>query len=300
MLTSSLRHALSRQTHYKDLLEVMDYAVFPAGKMFRPRLVEALAQDLGELTQDHLHLASALEIHHAYTLVHDDLPAMDNDAMRRGKPSTHMAFGEWRAILAGDALLIASFNELMKVEGKSHRELHRLFAWATGAKGLIYGQFLDLNAKGQANLKQVIRIHELKTARLIQVATLGTHLISFPHARLKEKVEFLRLGREIGVSFQLLDDLSELGESSVSPHEQEINPFLTSPIEALRELKLSHTRLQKIIQNNKLIALKKMLDDYFEKGQKGLKEGLPLLRINLKNDSALCALEEWITTFANT
>lgn len=284
MLTPSLQKALAATTRHQGLLEVMEYAVFPAGKMFRPKLVEALAQDLGEVNQDHLHLASAIELHHAYTLVHDDLPSMDNDLIRRGKASTHAAFGEWKAILAGDALLIASFDELMKVKGPRIRELHRLFSWATGAKGLISGQFLDLGAQGKASLEEVIRIHELKTGRLIQVATLGTWILSAKKLNLKPQVEFLRLGREIGVSFQLLDDLTELAEGLVSEHEQEINPFLVYPIEAMRELQLSITRLKSILKKHKLLQLEKMLGDYFKKTQETILKGKETLPATLGLD----------------
>lgn len=285
MLLSSLQKALATSTAYPELLEVMDYAVFPPGKMFRPKLVQALSLDLGTNTQDHLHLGSAIELHHAYTLVHDDLPAMDDDAVRRGKPSTHVAYGEWRAILAGDGLLIASFNELSKVQSTHLKELLTLFAWATGPKGLIKGQYLDLSAEGKANFEETVRIHELKTGRLIQVATLGSYLLSTQKPTLNSKIEFMRIGREIGVSFQLLDDLSELTES-VSAHEKEINPFLASPAEALRELENSLDRLHAIITKRKLAHLEKMLDDYFHLSQKYLILGLDNVKKNLEESPA--------------
>lgn len=288
MLHSALQEALASSTLHPDLLKVMDYAVFPPGKMFRPRLVEAIAKDLGEVTQDHLHLACAIELHHAYSLVHDDLPAMDNDSMRRGKPSTHMAHGEWKAILAGDGLLIASFNELIKVKSVAQRDILTLFAWATGPKGLILGQFLDLSAGGKAGLQDVIRIHELKTGRLIQVATLGSYLLSNQKPQLKSRIDFLRLGREIGVSFQLLDDLSELTEE-VSAHEREINPFLTSPAPAIAELELSIRRLHGTIKKKDLQNLERMLDDYFKKTRENLLKGLSQLEANMKSGSPVAS-----------
>ncbi|HLT22262.1 MAG TPA: polyprenyl synthetase family protein, partial [Bacteriovoracaceae bacterium] len=105
MLLQAIKTSLKSAGHHPELFKILDYAVLPAGKLFRPKLVEAIALDLGlQITQDHLHLATAVEIHHAYTLVHDDLPAMDDDQYRRGKLSTHAAFNEWKAILAGDAL----------------------------------------------------------------------------------------------------------------------------------------------------------------------------------------------------
>lgn len=295
MLIEAVKEALKKSTHHPELLEVMDYAVLPAGKLFRPRLVEALALDLNKnLTSDHLHLASAIELHHAYTLVHDDLPSMDNDLIRRGKPSVHAHFGEWKAILAGDALLIESFKELSRMNHKCFREIHNLMLWTTGAKGLIEGQFRDLGADGKLSFTDVVRIHELKTARLIQLATLGTYLLS-EGINFRGKIELLRLGREIGVSFQLLDDLSELSEEEVSPHEKSINPFITSKVSALKELKHSHLRLTNITFRHKLDHTEKMLQDYFEANKENLLKKMKCLENNIEGD--ISDLKEWITSF---
>lgn len=297
MLDEALKATLGRSTHHRELLEVMDYAVRPAGKLFRPRLVQALGLDLKKsFDQQDLHLACAIELHHAYTLVHDDLPAMDNDLIRRGKPSTHAHYGEWKAILAGDALLIASYEELMRIEHPCLKELHRLFTWATGAKGLICGQYMDLKADGNFDLHHVVRIHELKTARLIQVATLGTKMLSKASLSLREKIIFLRLGREIGVSFQLLDDLSELAENEVSEHEKLINPFISSTDSALAELQKSHQRLMKILTQHKLSHLEEMLRDYFKKNQQNLLENFVKLENNVGEDK-LAGLKNWLTSF---
>lgn len=295
MLTEAIRTALKKSSLNPELLEVMDYAVFPAGKLFRPRLVEALALDLHKkIETNHLHLASAIELHHAYSLVHDDLPAMDNDLIRRGKASTHAHFGEWKAILAGDALLIASFNELSNIRHQSFQELLKLMSWCTGAKGLIEGQFRDLKADGKMDFQEVVRIHELKTGRLIQLATLGTYLLS-SKTKLKEKVEFLRLGREIGVSFQLLDDLSELTEKEVSPHEKAINPFISNTNEALNELRLSHQRLTSILFKHHLDHTTNMLQNYFMKNQENLLGNFKTLEKNIGGN--LEHLKNWITSF---
>jgi geranylgeranyl pyrophosphate synthase len=290
MLNTAIQKALKKSCHHPELLKVMDYAVFPAGKLFRPRLVEALAKDLSHnLSQDHLHLAAAIELHHAYTLVHDDLPSMDNDLMRRGKAATHAHFGEWKAILGGDALLIASFNELANITHKNFREINKLMTWSTGAKGLIEGQFRDLGAD-----TDIIRIHELKTGRLIQLATLGSYLLT-DSQNLKGKVEFLRLGREIGVSFQLLDDLSELAEENVSAHEKEINPFINSTAKALNELRLSHARLIAITFKHRLTNVEKMLQDYFLTNKEKLLKDFGLIEKNISGD--LSHLKNWITSF---
>lgn len=296
MLLSALKKSLLRSVSHADLASVMDYAVFPAGKLFRPRLIEALSKDLNStLSDDSLHLASAIELHHAYTLVHDDLPSMDNDLIRRGKASTHAQFGEWKAILAGDALLISSFEELIKINHPQFKNIQKFFAWATGARGLIMGQYMDLGADGKLTIEEVVRIHELKTARLIQVATYGSYLLSTPTPNFKTKKDFLLLGREIGVSFQLLDDLSELTESTVSPHEKLINPFLFAPQDALKELKKSHDRLQRILKEQKLTHLSSMLAEYFLNMQNGFLKNMSYLEKNVEMKSEL---KNWITTFA--
>ena len=295
MFTQAIQNALASATRYSDLLSIMEYAVLPAGKLFRPRLVEALALDLNQaITEDHQHLAVAIELHHAYTLVHDDLPAMDNDLIRRGKPSTHAQFGEWKAILAGDALLISSFQILMNIKNIHLRELHQLMTWATGAKGLIEGQFRDLAANGKLTTEDVIRIHELKTARLIQLATLGSYYLS-EKINLKGKIEFLRLGREIGVSFQLLDDLSDLTDVTISDHEKMINPFIQNTNQALRELRNSHRRLTKIVFNHKLKHLEKMLDNYFKTSQAQLLENFSLIENKINGDAS--EIKQWLTTY---
>jgi geranylgeranyl pyrophosphate synthase len=295
MLELALQRALKNTCRDIELFEVMSYAVLPAGKLFRPKLVEALALDLNKsLSNDQVHLATAIELHHAYTLVHDDLPAMDNDLFRRGKPSTHAQFGEWKAILAGDALLISSFDELNKINHFNYKIIHKLMSWATGAKGLILGQFKDLSANGNLDISSVVRIHELKTGRLIQIATLGTYLLT-EDINLRGKIDFLKLGKEIGVCFQLLDDLSELTSPKISPHEIKINPFIYSKDETLKVLVKSHSSLQILISKYKLTHLDEMLKDYFLKNQKMLLENFEILESNLRGHHL--NLKKWITSF---
>lgn len=167
-------------------------------------------------------------------------------------------------------------------------------SWCTGAKGLIEGQFRDLKADGKMDFQEVVRIHELKTGRLIQLATLGTYLLSHK-TNLKEKIEFLRLGREIGVSFQLLDDLSELTEKEVSPHEKAINPFISNIEEALKELRLSHQRLISILFKHHLDHTTIMLQNYFKKNQENLLGNFKILEKNIGGN--LGDLKNWITSF---
>ncbi len=296
MINQAIEKAIRSSCHKNHLLEIMDYAVFPAGKLFRPRLVEAIALDLDtNMSSNHLHLAAAIEIHHAYTLVHDDLPSMDNDLIRRGKDSTHAKFGEWKAILAGDALLIASFNELSKIKHPRFQELFKLMSWATGAKGLVEGQFRDLEANGEAKILDVVRIHELKTGRLIQLATLGAYLLS-NNTSYRGKIDLLKLGKNIGVTFQLLDDLCELTSKEVSPHEMKINPFIHSGSEALNYLKTTHASIGQITKKYQFLHVDTMLKDYFLTNKKLLQTELANLKVNMNGN--VKQIEEWITNFA--
>lgn len=290
MFTESIKTAIGSSVIHPELREILHYAVLPAGKLFRPRLVEAIALDLtGKLSSDHVHLGCALELHHAYTLVHDDLPAMDNDLVRRGKPSTHAKYGEWKAILAGDALLIASFEELMKIRSEKIRELHRLFTWCTGGKGLILGQFLDLGSEGKVTTPEVVRIHELKTARLIQAAVAGSAMIS----KNEFSKNYFRLGREIGVTFQLLDDLGELTEKNLSPHEKEINPFLLNGTAAVIALLTSYKSLGILLKKEGLTHLNVMLEKYFDTNRHNLQANSSVLTHHL-GDSVLTDLKDFI------
>jgi geranylgeranyl pyrophosphate synthase len=296
MINKAIEKAILSSSHKNHLFEIMEYAVFPAGKLFRPRLVEAIALDLeNKMSSNHLHLAAGIEIHHAYTLVHDDLPSMDNDLMRRGKPSTHAKFGEWKAILTGDALLIASFNEVSKIQHPRFQEIFKLMTWATGAKGLVEGQFRDLEANGNTNTLDVVRIHELKTGRLIQLSTLGAYLLT-GNTCYRGKIDFLRLGKNIGVTFQLLDDLCELTSKEVSPHEMKINPFIHSGSEALNYLKTTHASIGEITKKYQLHHVDSMLKDYFLTNKKLLQTELSTLKVNMSGN--VRQIEEWITNFA--
>lgn len=298
MLIESIEKSLKTSVHHPELKKIMDYAVLPAGKLFRPKLIEAIALDLGPvLTEDHLHLASAIETHHAYTLVHDDLPSMDNDMYRRGKLSTHAAFGEWKAILAGDALLIHSFNEINKIQNSQFKLIHKFFGWANGAKGLILGQFLDLGAQGKASLEQIVRIHELKTARLIQAAIIGSYLIARPY-KFQEMKDYFLLGNVIGVSFQLLDDLGELTEKTVSEHELEINPFLLYPNETLEILTKKLDQLYSILQKQKLTHTTAMMKEYLDKNKKNFTENSEVLLGHFP-EHFRGKLANWITSFSS-
>jgi geranylgeranyl pyrophosphate synthase len=249
---------------HPEIKEILDYALRPPGKLFRPRLLEALCQDLGaQNSKDILTLGCAIEIHHAYSLVHDDLPCMDNDLVRRGKPSAHAKYGEWRALLIGDALLAQSYRELEKLTSTQSSLIRQFFLWATAGKGLIMGQWIDLS--GLANTTSArLRMHELKTSRLMQIATLGAFALKGP-VSLSEMKQALRLGSAIGIVFQLLDDLDDLNVPS--SHELKVNPFILNASETIEALKKNLDHLE---QSN-LVHMKAFLNQFSEKSFQHLK-----------------------------
>ncbi len=260
------------------------YAVMPPGKLFRPLLVAAIAQGAkqdNQLSKNHLHLACAVEMHHAYTLVHDDLPCMDDDNMRRGKPSCHIAFNEWKALLAGDALINASYEVLGQINSPSLARILRLFSRFLGGKGLILGQVMDLEIETNKNFKTILEIHYLKTARLLQTCLLGSELLKNPQVTTKKLVELLRLGKDMGWSFQLLDDLNELIDPEISKHEKEINPFLEYQSESFSTLLHSLKRMRQTCLKLNYPLLSAHLHNYAQLNIAWLKD---LKRIGIDSD----------------
>ncbi len=258
----------------EHFLEILHYGVLPAGKLFRPLLCcsvygDHLGQDalLDELKNPYSALSlcsSALEIHHAYTLIHDDLPCMDDDDMRRGRPSTHKAYGQWQAVLAGDALLHHSHALLNLIDHEQDKKIRRYFSWALGAKGLIYGQVLDLSGAIHQNFENLKRTHILKTGRLIQTALYAGAWCAHPTIGLRETTDLMRFGHAMGLSFQLLDDLSE-GTEKLGDHEKSVNPFINFPAESLRELSSSLVTIKKELERPRHNLLAQTLEGYFAK-----------------------------------
>ena len=278
-----LTQTLKKHVQHPGIYMAMDYAVMPPGKLFRPRLLEAVCADLKvKSDKDVLTLGCALEIHHAYTLVHDDMPCMDNDLTRRGKPTTHVAFGEWQALLTGDVLLALSYAELEKLQTPAAAFIRRLFHWATGAKGLILGQWIDLGHEGNKNAHLLMRMHELKTARLMQIATTSALALSNSKFNLKDLKRFLSLGNSIGLAFQLLDDLDDLCTDKLSEHEKTVNPFLQAPQEGRQRL----TAVLAILEQEKLPETRKFLAAFLKKSALGLVENQNKWSMHLPNEKA--------------
>lgn len=195
------------------LKEAMDYSLRAGGKRLRPILVLAGAEAVGGKPDDVMDVACALEMIHTFSLIHDDLPAMDNDDLRRGKPTSHKVFGEAAAILAGDALLAEAFYLLSKNscnrDPRLVLEVMSDIAFATGARGMTGGQQIDMESMGKKlTEEELTTLHRLKTGRLITVSvTSGAKYCGAP----KEKIRALNsYGQSIGLAFQIADDILDI------------------------------------------------------------------------------------------
>lgn len=186
--------------------QAMRYSVFAGGKRLRPILTLATCELAGQAPESVLDVACAVEMIHTYSLIHDDLPCMDDDDFRRGKPSLHKAFNEGIAVLAGDALHALAFEIL------AHRAPPALVmevAWAIGSKGMIGGQVMDLESEGTSPTpEQVEYIHQHKTGILIRTAVRAGVICGGGG---KEMIETLSAyGEHIGLAFQIIDDILDV------------------------------------------------------------------------------------------
>ncbi len=199
------------------LQEAMRYSLLAGGKRIRPVLALATAGAAGLSRREVLPLAAAIELVHTYSLIHDDLPAMDDDELRRGRPTCHVAFGEDIAILAGDALYAEAFRHAMT---ELHCEPARILAGltelaaATGVQGMVGGQYVDVTAGAPAGPQGLRRLHELKTGRLIAASVVCVLLL----AGMDEPatISYRRFAAELGVLFQIVDDILDVTGSDAA------------------------------------------------------------------------------------
>lgn len=195
------------------LAEAMRYAMLGGGKRLRPFLVVASADLFGVGRESSLRVAAAVECVHSYSLVHDDLPAMDDDDMRRGKPSTHKAFDEATAILAGDALLTFAFeiatDERTHPDPRVRVELARALSMAIGCHGMVGGQMMDLVGEN-AELDQngITRLQQMKTGALISFAAEAGAILA--HTNLVKRHALKFYAHDMGLAFQIIDDLLDV------------------------------------------------------------------------------------------
>jgi len=207
-----------------EIFKAMKYSTMAGGKRLRPVLALAVAEMLGKPGEELWEVACALELVHTYSLVHDDLPVMDDDELRRGKPTCHVVFGEATAVLAGDALLTGAF-ELLARYGKREDPLIALsiideISQAAGPSGMIGGQLLDLQFEGEEiTVEDLNKMHGLKTGALIRASVISGALTAKANAWQIESLR--RFAYAAGLAFQITDDLlnisgnpSELGKNT--------------------------------------------------------------------------------------
>ena len=202
-------------TDDKDLLSLyasMRYSTLAGGKRIRPFLTLSCAEMFGARMQDAIYFASAVEMVHTYSLIHDDLPSMDNDDLRRGKPTNHKVYGEATATLAGDALLTGAFEILCAADLSAQLKLSavRVLSQAAGAEGMVGGQIMDLaSEENEPSFETLMKTHSLKTGAMITASVrLGLLAAGITDERITQ--DFCSYARCLGLAFQIVDDMLDV------------------------------------------------------------------------------------------
>jgi geranylgeranyl diphosphate synthase type II len=209
MVNDRLSELLDMANIPNIIYEPMKYSVEAGGKRIRPILTLSITEALDGDLKDALDFGCAIEFIHTYSLIHDDLPAMDNDDFRRGKPTNHKVYGEAIAILAGDALLNFAFEVLtQKLEEKNNLlfvKAVKEIVKASGSRGMVAGQAIDIESENkQLKLEELYNMHRLKTGAIIEAACVSAAYIS----NREESVEIIRdFSRHLGIAFQIVDDI---------------------------------------------------------------------------------------------
>ena len=215
LIEKEMEDFINDYTTNEHLKEAMLYSIHAGGKRFRPLLVLAVIHSFNRMPQSSdYQIAAALEMIHTYSLIHDDLPAMDDDDLRRGKPTNHKVFGEAHAILAGDGLLTAAFQlvSLSQIQSDQKILLIQLMSKAAGTQGMVAGQAGDLQGeKRSLSLTELADVHEKKTGALIEFALLAGGILA---EQPEEVVDLLGVfAKHLGLAFQIKDDLLDATSS---------------------------------------------------------------------------------------
>ena len=240
------------------LKEAMTYSLLAGGKRFRPLLVLASAELAGLDEEIILPMVCAMEMIHTYSLIHDDLPAMDNDNLRRGKPTSHKMFGEAMAILAGDALLNEAMLLLMQEYGGSTTGAAAIadIARSSGKDGMIAGQVLDIQSEGQTiDMKTLEEMHQKKTGAIITSSLTAPFLLAGKPTR--EVQELVQFGLSLGILFQIQDDILDV-ESNAETMGKTVGKDARddkSTYVSILGLDPSKTRLKELNANLKAFAI---------------------------------------------
>ena len=232
-LQSVLERPLIEPCYFKELPESVAYSLTAGGKRLRPVMLIAACVMAGGTVEEAIPFASAMEMIHTSSLIHDDLPAMDDDDLRRGRPTNHKVYGEATAILAGDALLVLPFEIMAEAtKNEKHAKAMKIIAQNAGICGMFGGQQVDLNYEGKKGSEEVIvQLNRLKTGALFRAAVCaGIVLGGGGEKELEAGFEF---GEKIGLAFQLVDDLldndpeADTGKTKGSDVESDKSTYLS-------------------------------------------------------------------------
>lgn len=254
-------HTMKKIGKESLLKDSMLYSVMSGGKRIRAKLFCLLLEAYKIDYKQYANTITAIEMIHAYSLVHDDLPAMDNDILRRNLPTTHYKYGEANAILCGDALLTDAFlllaNEQLEEEKKI--KIITTISLASGSSGMVYGQSLDMDSNAK-NIKDLENIYYYKTAMLIQASLACAAIIADVAID-----DFVELGSYLGLAFQIQDDILEytqtteqIGKSNTSDEENEKETILNfvSLNQAQAMLEIYFEKIEKILEKNIIVNTK--------------------------------------------
>ena len=236
MIEERLANVFRGETHYADLQEAMEYSLLAGGKRIRPVLTLETCRMCGGNLQSALPFACGVEMIHTYSLIHDDLPAMDNDDLRRGRPTNHVVYGEATAILAGDGLLTAAFEQLAGAKLPPERVAAAVSCLSrmAGPAGMVGGQALDMAGEGHALTREELELlQSLKTGALITAAAQLGGIAAGAGPEELEKIR--RYAQALGRAFQVRDDMldvisseQELGKPVGSDRANEKSTFVTA------------------------------------------------------------------------
>ncbi|MFD1736401.1 polyprenyl synthetase family protein [Bacillus salitolerans] len=210
----ALSQALKELSSPNDLLAAMNYSLQAGGKRLRPLLLFATLKGFNKEMELGLPVATAIEMIHTYSLIHDDLPSMDNDDLRRGKPTNHKVYGEALAILAGDALLTYSFQVMAEMQHSAITDemkirLIRELAIASGPEGMVGGQVADMQGENQElRLEEMEYIHTRKTGKLLSFSVVAGAILS--NATPEQYLNLKKFSEHLGLAFQIRDDILDI------------------------------------------------------------------------------------------
>ncbi len=211
---------------YASLIEAQRYGLLGGGKRIRAFLVLELCRLFGGEIKGAIPYACAIEMIHASSLIHDDMPCMDNDDMRRGKPSTHKAFGETLALISGDAMLVNAFETAIKnpyCDAKVNAEAIAILTESSGNHGMLAGQAIDTVAgKNKLDFETLLRLHKLKTGKLISASAKLGCLAAGISTDDEKYIASVKYAEDIGLAFQIMDDILDYQEGK-----RELNSFLS-------------------------------------------------------------------------